>query len=82
MLNTSYNHGCHLASQFHLEPDEYKVLLIVTCLALHTRFGFQIKPTAWIKMISGHQFAANNCAIKFEQKKIDIKAYINGTLPS
>jgi hypothetical protein len=31
------------------------------------------------KIISGNQFAANNCAIKFEQKKIDINAYINGT---
>jgi hypothetical protein len=28
-LNTSYDHGCHLASHFHLDPDECEVLLIV-----------------------------------------------------
>ncbi len=27
MLNTSYDHGCHLASQFCLEPNNYKVVL-------------------------------------------------------
>ncbi len=26
-LNTSYDHGCHLASQFRLEPNNYEVLL-------------------------------------------------------
>jgi hypothetical protein len=41
MLNTSYDHGCHLANQFHLDPEEYEVLLIVASLA-----GFQIKATA------------------------------------
>ena len=29
LLNTSYDHGCHLASHFHLDPDECEVLLIV-----------------------------------------------------
>jgi hypothetical protein len=46
LLNTSYNHGCHLASCFRLDPDEYEALLIVTGLALYTRFGFQIKADA------------------------------------
>ena len=26
-LDTSYDHGCHLASCFRLDPDEYKVVL-------------------------------------------------------
>jgi hypothetical protein len=32
-LNTSYHHGCHLASRCRLEPNDYKVLLIVAGLA-------------------------------------------------
>ncbi len=47
-------------------------------LASNTRFGFGIKPTAWRKFLGGHPFAVHNRAIKFEQKKIDLDAYING----
>ena len=32
MLDTSYNHGCHLACQFRLDPKEYEGLLIVAGL--------------------------------------------------
>ncbi len=78
-LNTSYDHGgCHLASHFHLEPKDYVVLLVVAGLALHTKLGFAIKPTAWRKFLGRHRFAVDNCAIEFEQKKIDIDAYIDG----
>ncbi len=48
-LDTSYIHGCHLANRFRLEPNDYKVLLVVTGLAHYTRFGFALKPTAWSK---------------------------------
>jgi len=34
-LNTSYDHGCHLASRFCLDPDEYDVLLIVAGLVVY-----------------------------------------------
>jgi hypothetical protein len=44
-LNTSYDHGCHLASRFRLEPNNYEVLLVITGLASCTRLGFAIKPT-------------------------------------
>jgi hypothetical protein len=81
MLNTSYDHGCHLASRFRLEPNNYEVLLVVAGLASYTRLGFAIKPTAWRKFLGGHRFAAHNCAIELEQKKIDINAYIDGTEP-
>jgi hypothetical protein len=70
MLNTSYNHDCHLASRFRLEPNNYEVLLVVAGLASYTRFSFAIKPTAWGKFLSGHRFAAHNCAIELEQKKM------------
>ncbi len=82
MPNTSYNHDCHLASQFQLEPNDYEVLLVVACPALYTRFGFGIKPMAWRKFLGGHQFAVVGCAIELEQKQIDINAIINGTTPS
>jgi hypothetical protein len=46
-LDTSYNHGCHLANRFRLESNDYEVLLVVAGLASYTRFGFAVKPTAW-----------------------------------
>ena len=81
-LDTSYDHGCHLASCFRLNPDEYEALLIIADLASYTRFGFQIKAGAWRKFLGGRWFVIDNCAIEFEQKKIDLDAYINGTPPS
>jgi hypothetical protein len=62
-----------------LDPDEYEALLIVAVLASYTRFGFQIKADAWRKFLGGHQCVADDCPIEFEQKKIDLDAYINGT---
>ncbi len=32
-LNTSYGHGFHLTHRFRLEPNDYKVLLVVASLA-------------------------------------------------
>ena len=34
MLNMSYDHGCHLAIRIRLEPNDYKVLLVVAGLLL------------------------------------------------
>jgi len=31
-LDTSYNHGYHLANRFRLEPNNYEVVLVVTSL--------------------------------------------------
>ena len=81
-LDTSYGHGCHLASRFRLDPDEYEALLVAAGLASYTKFGFQIKAGAWRKFLGGRRFVIANCAIEFEEKKIDLDAYINGTLPS
>ena len=81
MLNTSYDHGCHLISRFRLDPNDYEVLLAVAGLAHYTRIGFKMKPTARKKFLGGHRFASNNCAIEFDQKKIDLDAYIIGTPP-
>ena len=39
-LNTSYDHGCHLANRFRLDPEEYEGLLIIAGLALYMRFGW------------------------------------------
>jgi len=81
-LNMCYDHGCHLASRFRLDPEEYEVLLIITGLASYTRFGFEIKADAWRKFLGGRRFVIDNCPIEFEQKKIDLDVYINGTPPS
>ncbi len=50
LLNMSYDHDCHLANRFRLDPDEYEALLIVAGLVNYTRFGFAMKPTAWSKL--------------------------------
>jgi hypothetical protein len=81
-LDTSYDYGCHLASRFHLNPEEYEALSIVARLASYSRYGFKMKPTAWLEFIKGHQFVTSNSPIEFKQKKIDLDAYINGVLPS
>ena len=81
-LDTSYDHGCHLASRFRLDPDEYEALLIIAGLASYTRFGLQIKAGAWRKFLGGRRFVIDNFAIEFGQKKIYLDAYINGTPPS
>jgi hypothetical protein len=66
-----------------LDPEEYEALLIVAGLASYTiRFDFQIKPKAWREFIGNQLFAVDNCAIEFDQKKLDLNEYINGTLPS
>ena len=52
-LDTSYDHGCHLANRFRLEPNDYEVLLVVAGLAHYTRFGFAMKPAAWRKLLGG-----------------------------
>ena len=81
-LDTSYNHGCHLANRFRLESNDYKVLLVVAGLASHTRFGFAVKPTAWSKFLRGHRFASDDCEIELTSKMIDLDAYIDRTPPS
>jgi hypothetical protein len=81
-LDTSYDHGFHLASRFRLDPEEYEALLIVAGLASYTRFGFQIKADAWRKFLGGRRFVADDCPIELDIKKIDLDAYIDGIMLS
>jgi hypothetical protein len=37
---------------------------------------------AWRKFLGDRRFVADDCPIEFEQKKIHLDAYINGTPPS
>jgi predicted oxidoreductase len=81
-LDTSNNHGCHLANRFRLEPNDHEVLLVVAGLAHYTRFGFAMKPMAWSKFLGGHRFASDDCEIELNNEKIDLDTYIDGTPPS
>ncbi len=65
-----------------METNDYKVLLVVASLGHYTLFGFAMKLTAWRKFLGGHQCAIDDCAIKFDQKKTDLDAYISGIPPS
>jgi hypothetical protein len=53
MLNTSYDHGCHLANR--LDPEDYEALLIVAGLVLYMQFDITIKvnATAWREFLGG-----------------------------
>ncbi len=37
LVYAQYDHGCHLATRFCLEPNKYEELLIIAGLALYTR---------------------------------------------
>ncbi len=50
-LDMSYGHSCHLANRFHLEPNNYEVLLVVAGLVHYTRFGFALRPMAWSEFL-------------------------------
>ena len=81
-LDTSYDDGCHLACRLRLNQEEYEALPIVAGLASCTKYGFKMKPDAWRRFLGGHHFAKFNITIEFEQKSIDLDAYINGMPPS
>ena len=81
-LDMSYDHGRHLSKRFHMNLDEYEMLLIIAGLASYGRYGFKLKPDAWSEFITGHRFVTNNCLIDLVPKQMDIDAYINGTTPS
>jgi hypothetical protein len=61
---------------------EALLIIAIARLTSYTRFGFQIKADAWRKILGCRRFVVNNCPIEFEQKKIVLDAYINGTWPS
>ncbi len=69
-LNTSYDHGCHLASRFRFEPSNYEVPLVVAGLALYTRLGFAIKPIAWRKFIGGHDLQPTIALLSWNKKRL------------
>jgi hypothetical protein len=52
-LDTSYDHGCHIARQLRFNPEEYEALLIVAGLASYTKYGFKMKPGAWREFLGG-----------------------------
>jgi hypothetical protein len=65
-----------------MNPEEYEALLIVAGLASYSKYGFKMKPTVWRKFLGGHHFVKYDIAIEFEQKSINLEAYINGMSPS
>jgi len=79
-LNKSYDHGCHLANRFQMSAQEYESLLAAANLAAYTKSGFIMKPNEWgIFLLGRHHFRLSECNIKWEKKKFNIDAMINGT---
>jgi hypothetical protein len=78
LLNTSYDHGCHLASRFQMSMQEYESLLAAATLAAYTKLGFVMKPKEWGIFLGGHCFRLSECNIEFDKQKFDIDALING----
>ena len=82
LLNTSYDHGCHLANRFQMSAQEYESLLAAANLAAYTKLGFIMKPNEWGIFLGGHHFRLSECNIELDKKKFDIDAMINGTTVS
>ncbi len=63
MLNTSYDHGCHLANQFHLDLEDYEVFLIITCLVLYMQLGITTgsTPRLWESSLVAEALAGARC---------------------
>ncbi len=69
-LNTSYNHDCHLASRFRLEPNDYEVLLVVASLALYTRLGSQSSPQLGESSSVGIDFQPTIVLLSWNKKRL------------
>ena len=59
-LDTSYNHGCHITNEFCLEPNDYKVLLVIAGLAPGSllpsspKMGLHHMVDWWKMFLEGH----------------------------
>jgi hypothetical protein len=79
-LNTSYNHGCHLASQFQMSMQEYESLVAAANLAAYSKLGFVMKPKEWGIFLGGHRLRLSECNNELNNQKFDIDALINSCL--
>jgi hypothetical protein len=82
-LNTTYDHHCHLSNRFGLSSHEYETLLTAADLACHSESGFTIKRREWRAFLDGYHFtstqsSSSSCKIEFDEKRMDIDAFING----
>ncbi len=65
LLNTSVDHGCHLASQSQMSMQKYESLLAAANLAAYTKSRFVMKPKEWGIFLGGHPFRLSECNIDF-----------------
>ncbi len=68
LLNTSYDHGCHLANRFQMSAQEYESLLVAANLAAYEKSGFIMKPNEWGIFLGGHHFWLSECNIELDKK--------------
>jgi hypothetical protein len=66
-LDTSYDHGCHLANRFQMSAQEYESLLAAANLAAYTKSGFIMKPNEWGIFLGGHNFRLSECNIELDK---------------
>jgi hypothetical protein len=55
-----------------LEPINYEVLLVVAGLALYTRLGFAIKPTAWRSSLVGINLQPTIALLSWNKKRLTL----------
>ncbi len=65
-----------------MSMQEYESLLAAANLAANTKSGFVMKPKEWQIFLGGHHFRLSEYNIKFDKKKFNIDALINGMLTS
>jgi len=67
-LNTSHEHGFHLANRFGMSHDNYMALLVAADLARYTNGMLYIKRTQWELFLRGYYFS--DVAFEMEKKKM------------
>ena len=67
-LNTSHEHGFHLANRFGMSHDNYMALLVAADLARYTNGMLYIKRTQWELFLRGYYFS--DVVFEMEKKKM------------
>ena len=67
-LNTSHEHGFHLANRFGMSHDNYMALLVAADLARYANGMLYIKRTQWELFLRGYYFS--DVAFEMEKKKM------------
>jgi hypothetical protein len=71
-LNTSHEHGFHLANRFGMTHEHYEALLVAADLARYVNGVLTIKIKQWESFLHGYYFSDSLVEHAIEEKKEDV----------